>query len=706
MIAREELNTFLINIQEDINTQLVSAENGTNPEQLFTEYALELLSEAGETENYRICYDEKISKRGVEHKLNAYALYENYETLDLFVSIYNAEFSVQTVHKPDIDKAFDRLEKFFSSAMDKGYVNDLEESSEVFDLAQTLAKVPEIKEYLTRINIFVLTNGQIKADLKVTGKVSGYFAFFRAIDINYLFNLSEKSRLPIELDFEELGLPIPCISSNTEYDGYQSYLSIIPGSMLAHIYEQYGMRLLEKNVRSFLQFTGKINRGIRNTILKEPHMFLAFNNGISVTADKVELVNQPEGQGQAISKIVDFQIVNGGQTTAAIYHAWKKYNASISGIYVQMKLTTIRNEEELSTTVSRIAEYANTQNKISVSDLSANKESLVRLEHLSRTIWAPPKAGETNQTRWFFERARGQYKNERIINGTTPSKRKSFDMQNPRSQMFTKELLAKYVNSFKEKIKSNKIIIGPYHVVRGGQKNFAQFMQNNFPSEPDEVYFQDTIAKAIIFKSAEKTYGIKPNSIGDMRYITVPYSISWLTNFIRKDINLYLVWKKQDISDNFRKLLFSLMQQIDDFIIGNAPGALYGEWAKKEDCWQTIKAASFDIELDLIKEYFDANAELRTTNNPDFQADKILIEQKLSELKGLSTDDWKKIYLWCKQSDSISLFLTNMAHTIGRKIRDSINLSSKEILVGSMLLGEISKKSRLLEEIYESKKRK
>jgi hypothetical protein len=509
--------------------------------------------------------------------------------------------------------------------------------------------------------------------------------------------LSEKSRIPIEIDFQELGIPLPCISSNIELEGYQSYLAIIPGTVLAHIYEMYGLRLLEQNVRSFLQFTGKINRGIRNTILNEPHMFLAFNNGIATTAEEVRLIDLPDGEGKAIAFMKDFQIVNGGQTTAAIYHASKKHNVNISDIYVQMKLTTIKDTDKFAETVGRIAEYANTQNQISVSDLSSNREGLIMLEHLSRTIWAPPKTGESIQTRWFFERARGQYKNERIRQGITPSKRKSFDFKNPRNQMFTKEQLAKFINSYQEIYKSKKLLIGPHNVVRGSQKNYAQFLQHNFPEKPDEIYFQDAIAKAIIFKTAEKVYGVSPNAIGDMRYITVPYSISWITQKLLNKLDLYIIWKNQSLSEDFKNLLYDLMSQIDKFIRDNAPGALYGEWAKKEECWLSIKDHDFNVDLSSLNKYFNSSNRPTDTHN----IDTLLREDKLQEIKDLGAENWKIIYLWCKHSNFIPLFYTDLAHTVGRKLRDSITLSSKEIYGGSMLLEELAKKSSLLQDIFE-----
>lgn len=704
MFEIQEIEKFHRELQEDINALLISEEEGATPEQLFTESAMTLLEEAGETENFRICYDEKISKRGVEHKINGYALYENYETLDLFITIYNSSKSISNVQKSEIDKALSRVTKFFENAINKNYVHQIAETSEVFDLANTLSKAQEVKEFLSRINVFLLTNGEIKSNVKLNKKISDYRLFLRIIDIHYLYNLSDNTRIPIEIDFSQLGVPLPCISTNVELEGYQSYLAIIPGAILAAIYDQFGLRLLEQNVRSFLQFTGKINRGIRTTILNESHMFLAFNNGIAATADEIKFITLPNNEGRAISYVKDFQIVNGGQTTAAIYHAWKKYRADISAVYVQLKLTTIKNKDNINETVGRIAEYANTQNRITASDLSANKEGLIELEKISRSTWAPPKDGESNQTRWFLERARGQYRNERLRQGFTPSKRKAFDLKNPRKQMLTKELFAKYVNSYQEVYKGKKLVIGPHIVVRGSQKNYAQFLAHNFPEEPDDFYFQDSVSKAIMFKTAEKIYGIKPNSIGDMRYITVPYSVSFLGYRLNYCIDLYKIWKKQQLDSAFDDLIYEIMNQVEDFIKRNAPGSLYGEWAKKVDCWNSVKNNDFNLNLQKIKHYFeDEDSKNRKREGKD-EADRKLRRQILEDIKALGNDNWKKIYLWCKNTNNISQFYTDMAHNIGKKMRDGTVLSPKEIYTAHLLLEEIAKKSTLLQAIYENSK--
>ncbi|AEE50439.1 AIPR family protein [Haliscomenobacter hydrossis] len=686
-MGNKELSQFYIDLQEEINAILISEEEGTNPEQVFTELALSFLSEAGETENYRVCFDEKISKRGVEHKINGYSLYENYETLDLFVTLYNGGGStIQSTTKGEAEKAIERAVKFFRNAVYKDYVNEIEESSEIFDLAHTLANIPEVKEYLTRVNIFLITNGEVKADLKISETIAGYPVYFRIIDINYLFNLSDKSRVPIEINFEQLGHKVPCIANEIENSHYQSWLAIIPGIALVDMYEQYGSRLLEQNVRSFLQFTGKINKGIRNTILTEQHMFMAFNNGIAATAEEVTIIDLPNNQGKAFGQVKDFQIVNGGQTTASIYHTWKKDKVDISNVFVPVKLTIVKDRSNFSKIVGRIAEYANTQNKVSTADLSSNRENLVLLEKLSRTTWAPPISGENNQTRWFFERSRGQYKNERIRSGITPSKRKQFDKQNPRSQMFTKESLAKYINSYMEVYFGKKLVIGPHIVVRGGQKNYAQFLNYNFSIKPDNIWFEDAIAKAILFSTGEKIYGVKPNAIGDMRYITVPYSLAWLGFKLDYRLDLFKIWKQQSLSGALKSKLYEIMSKIENHIKSKAPGSLYGEWAKKEECWNAIKNEDFNIDLeDLNLDLENKSSEKRKKLEED-DTQKAVIEASIGRLKSIHIKTWKKVEDWGRETQNLSHYECNIVSTLSSKIRDNRNITDIERNQGEAIL--------------------
>ncbi|MGJ1404476.1 AIPR family protein [Sphingobacterium siyangense] len=585
-MAQQELNRFYTDLLQDIRSEQLSNQEGGSLEQLFTKQAIDLLSGGGETADARISFHESIVARN-RHKINAYAIADNYETLDLFVTVFKCTEEPIRVQKSDIDNAAKLLLSFLKKADNREYADSLEESSEIFDFAHTLNASVELRENLVRINIFILTDGIYKGEIPSQKQLNEIPVFFRVVDLNYMFNISEKEYIPIEIDFEQDGFEVPCIKADIDNPEYQSYLALIPGHAIVSVYEQYGARLLEQNVRSFLQFTGKINQGIRRTILKEPHMFLAFNNGIAATADDLKL--KKTEKGYLIESVKDLQIVNGGQTTASIYHTWKKDKAEIKDIVVQVKLSIIKDKNNFAEIVSRIAEYANTQNKISISDLSSNTPFHIELEKLSRNIWAPPVNGQSYQTRWFYERARGQYRNARSREGTTKAKLKAFDFKNPKKQFFTKEELAKFINTWSEVYMDDKLIIGPHIVVRGSQKNYAQFIAHNIPENSDNKYFEDAIAKAILFRTAEKLYGIKPNSIGDMRYITVPYTLALLSYKKGTEINLSEIWKKQGVSDELQTIIYDLMVQVEQFVKKNAPGALYGEWAKKEECWIRLR---------------------------------------------------------------------------------------------------------------------
>lgn len=585
-MAQQELNRFYTELLQDIRSEQLSNEEGGSLEQLFTNQVILLLSEVGETADVRISFHESIVPRN-RHKINAYAIADNYETLDLFVTVFKCTEEPLRIQKSDIDNAAKLLLSFLKKADNRGYASSLEESSEIFDFAHTINASAELRESLVRINIFILTDGIYNGEIPSQKELKEIPVFFRVIDLNYLFNISEKEYVPVEIDFEQDGFEVPCIKADIDNPEYQSYLALIPGQALVSVYEQYGARLLEQNIRSFLQFTGKINKGIRNTILKEPHMFLAFNNGIAATAADLKL--KKTEKGYLIESVKDLQIVNGGQTTASIYHTWKKDKADIKDIVVQIKLSIIKDRNNFAEIVSRIAEYANTQNKVSISDLSSNTPFHIELEKLSRNIWAPPVSGQSHQTRWFYERARGQYRNARLREGTTKAKLKAFDLKNPKSQFFTKEEFAKVINTWNEVYSEEKLVIGPYVVVRGSQKNYAQFITYNIPENLDNKYFEDLIAKAILFRTAEKLYGIKPNSIGDMRYITVPYTLALLSLNKNSEIDLSFIWKQQTISEELQNTIYNLMIRVEQFIRMNAPGALYGEWAKKEECWLQMK---------------------------------------------------------------------------------------------------------------------
>lgn len=656
--------------QEVIATQLAN-EDGDTQEQTFTRLFLDLLSDAGETENTSVAFDEKDLGTKKQHKINGYAISDNFETVDLFITLYQPTETITNVPKADVDQATTRITNFFRKAVYNNYENDVAESSPIFEFAHTLGSFKDLRDNLIRVNVFILTNGEYKGEIPASCELSGYKIYYRVLDINYLYRISEESRVPIEIDFREDKFTVPCLAASSENDDYEAYIAIISGECLYNLYERFGARLLEQNVRSFLQFAGKVNKGIRDTIKTEPHMFFAFNNGIAATADHIEL----DETRRHIIKISNLQIVNGGQTTASIYHAHKKDKADISNIYVQIKISVIKDADQFSEIVSRISKYANTQNKVNDADFTANNPYLIEFEKMSRMILTPLTAESPLQTYWFFERARGQYKSLRQKDAFTKSRQKAFDQKYPSRHVITKVELAKYINAYREVYEGKKLVIGPHIVVRGNEKNFARFINNNLPESPkkiNSVYFEDAIAKAILFKEADKRYGTKANyyNIGELKQVVVPYTIALLTRITEGRLDLYKIWKNQQLSPALSDFIYDLMRQVNAFILKESPSTYYTEWAKKEECWEAVKGHQFGCDLTTIEQdlYDPKNPPARKVIS-DAEEKNGTYEYEMGIIRSIPVSLWKKIADWGQESGFLAITYQSAARDIAHKIK-------------------------------------
>ena len=697
----KEISKFYKSLVQEVVIRQRANEEGDSQEQTFTRYCMELLSEAGETENYDIAFLERGLGTKNQLKINGYAISDNYETVDLFISLYEGSEEPTTIHKEDIDTAATRLKNFFRKAIYSELLNEIEESSTIFEFVNTLGTYKELRDSLIRVNAFILTNGIYKGEIPSHTEISGYKIIYRVFDINYLYQISEDAHAPITINLEEGGWQIPCLHAPSSNEDYDAYVAILPGDFLYEIYDIYGGRLLEQNVRSFLQFTGKINQGIRDTIKKAPHMFLAYNNGIAATADSMDV----DSDG-IIKSISNFQIVNGGQTTASIYHTKKKDKVDISNIYVQVKLSIVKKKDEYTKIVSDISKFANTQNKVNNADFSANNLVLVELEKVSRYVMTPITPERSMQTYWFFERARSQYKNSRLKEGFTSSRQKAFDLKYPKNQMFTKVELAKYINCFEEIYEGGKLVISPHIVVRGSEKNYAQFIAKVLPTNPKKitnVYFEDTIAKAILFKAADQLYGTKRtgNNIGELKSVVVPYTIGLLNHLTGGRIDLYRIWKNQKISNALSNLIYSLMQQVNPFIMRISPSNNYLEWAKKEECWLAIRNnKDWEFDLDSIEDDLidpDHPVTRKVTVNTVVN-DKS--EHDLKVVKSIPYKLWQKIADWGDESGELSLNLQSKAREIAHDLKFNHKLSSATVARGMTIFDRVCEENyELLEEI-------
>ena len=571
-----ELTRFAENLQQQV---IIDAEGnqseedgGSFREEAFTHLMIEYLTEAGELEDGHVCYH---SARGI--KVNGYNLQKEEGRLDLFISIYTQIPSPTTVRKDAVENAFKQLRNFLSKVY-KGDHQSIEEASPVFDMAQLIHSQ---RSQLSHVRLFLFTDGLTTLQTKKNQVKDGVNYSFNIWDLRRTYRCvtSGQKREAIEINFQtQYGSVIPCLAMPESQADYSAYVAIIPGEILCKIYSEYGSRLLERNVRSFLQAKGNVNKGIRQTILKEPHRFLAYNNGISATAEAVQLVDLPNG-GQGIVGIRDFQIVNGGQTTASLYQSVRKDKADLSGIYVQTKLTVV-DRDRMDEIVPLISRYANNQNKVNEADFSANDPFHIRIEELSRTIWAPAVDGTQRQTRWFYERARGQYADAKNREAT-PAKQKAFMLTNPNAQKFTKTDLAKFEHTWDQL---------PHVVSLGAQKNFAKFTvglaEQNRP-EPDEMYFHHLVAKAILFKNAEKI--IQDEKFGGYRANIVTYTLAYLSYKTEKRVDLSWIWKHQSVPPDLQQAIAIISRKVHQVITNPPDGRNVTEWCKKEACWQAVQ---------------------------------------------------------------------------------------------------------------------
>jgi hypothetical protein len=644
---------FYAKFMEEVNLAADSQTVGWAKEDFFTVVALEYLSDADEIEDTIIC---PYRERGLQ--LNAYSVSDDYETVEIFVSIYSDSESVQSVARSEIDAALKRALSLFRKA-----INDLhtsfEKDTDTYGFSITLS---QHKDEIKNLKVVAITNGTVTPIPLKNIELEDTKVSFSIWDIDRIYRCltSGKMRETVEVDFVKLfGKAIPCIE-NRSSDVYSVYLAILDGETLAQLYETYGARLLERNVRSFLQVKGAVNKGIRDTLRDEPEMFLAYNNGISITAESVEIVCDENGR-KSIKQIRDMQIVNGGQTTASIYNAKreKKLGIDLSKVFVQTKFSVIQSPEAMDDIVPRISAYANTQNKIQIADFSANDPFHRKIEELSRVIWAPGQNGQKTRN-WFYERARGQYIDQ-LSRETTPLKKKQYKEEHP---CFTKTDLAKYENTYDQL---------PYIVSEGAQKNFKKFTlrlhdRKNFL--PDELYYKRLIAKTILFRRTEKL--VQDQNYGGYRANIVTYTIAFLSFKSAQRIDLERIWREQSLSPSLESEIVKVSSFVHEIITNPPGGANIGEWCKKEKCWEDVRCYAYDMSSGF-------EAELISVARPDYVVSAKSPVQGIMEITAEETElidkvfsipasDWFALSRWSKETENFEGWQRSIVFSVGALI--------------------------------------
>ena len=617
-------------------------------ENAFTEIVVEHLLEIGMVENGEVCYCEIRVGRGIG-KVSGFGFNDDEDTLEVFTSVFLDSGTPGALPSDDIRKATERAVRFVEACFG-GIHKGMEVASDSHSMA---SRMYELEKHLDRIRVFVLSDGVTQLKHLDATEINGISVKFEIWDIERLFR-GMQSGLPrdeIEIDFVEMfGEAVPCLELPQPASDYTAYLAILSGNMIFRLYDEYGSRLLELNVRSFLQARGKVNRGIRDTLRDEPDRFMAYNNGISITVDEVTTIVLPDGR-PAIKSARGLQVVNGGQTTASIHRAKKQDGVDISSVFVPAKITTVVGET-LDQLVPKISQYANTQNVIQMADFSANDPFHVEIERLSQTIWCP---GE--QSRWFYERARGQYQVAKARIGTTPARTRRFNEQTPPTRKFTKTDLAKFLNCWNQQ---------PDLVSRGAQKNFDVFMQELRVGKemdwlPDEPYYKLLVDKAILYKAAVRI--VRQEQFPAYRANIVSYLVAYISSRTGGQLDMELIWQEQGLSREFEELLRSWTHKIEEAIRSTAEGRNVTEWCKKEDCWKSIRNMTLPLSDPIpleLKGHTEPGRRRGRRATPLTPQDY----ENIAKCKKMNGEQWLKIHAWGVRTGLLERWQCGISQTL------------------------------------------
>jgi hypothetical protein len=574
--VEDALEQFASDLRQEVAVRCAENAPLDQQEGAFTEWVLEQLAEHNEADDGEILSHRAESRgRWPASKVNAWSLSGDGATLDLFVTLYHGGQDMPTVSLPEVRRQFKLLIGFLRRARE-GFHTQLQDLEDVFEVAR---RIHEAKDSLTTVRLFFVTDGIVlRTDDLEEEKIDGLELRYVLWDLRKLSQLRVGERGVIELDFAgDYGGAIPCLAGHESDGEYQTYLAFMPGRVLARIYGEHGQRLLERNVRAFLQVKGKINRGLQQTLREEPQRFLAYNNGLCCTAAAVRLEKRTDGQ-LGMAWVSDFQIVNGGQTTASIYHAMKKERLDVSHVTVQVKLTVLRRPEDLTEIVPLIAKYANSQNKVNAADLAANGKFHQDLEALSRSVFAPAVTGLQSRTHWYYERARGSYLDDKARQGAA-SRRREWEKINPPDRKFSKTDLAKYEHAW----------LGlPHLVCLGAEKNFVRFaerMEDDGEPEVNLDYFRHTVAKAILWRTAEKLFDTL--DLEGYRANSVAYAVAWLAEKSGRRIDLNRIWNDQRLSSSLCEALKAVCNVAWEHLTHQQGNV--GEASKKAECWEAFR---------------------------------------------------------------------------------------------------------------------
>ena len=585
-MENKEILEFRDNLLDDVS--LVAEANSDLRYISFVNVFAEYLADAGFIRDFTCAHYRRPYKIGRKNaRIDGYSenIYE--ETISLVVADFYDQPEPITLTKTDAIQSFKECQTFVEESFKGTIKADIDKSDPIYNLYQILY-YGRAQGNIRKVKIILISDKIRSSGAKTVEptEIDGITIEFAIWTIDRLFENIRDDGETREIQFSDYGSdPVKCLLVDS--GAFPGYMCAMPGELLANLYEKHDTELLEGNIRSFLSTKVAVNSGIRKTIINEPNRFFIYNNGISATATGVKTLLK-DGQ-LFLTGIVDFQIVNGGQTTASLYNARYKDKADLSTIYVPMKLTVVEKEKSKEV-IPLIAEYANTQNRVNAADFFSNHEFCVKMERYSRSCRVAPQNGAQYDTVWFFERAKGQYAQAQI--GKTAAQVREFKLRNPKNQLFTKTDMAKFRNSWE---------CMPDVVSKGAQTNFQKFaddIKKNYDSksnEYNEKYFKDTVALGLLFRATEALVSAQDWYQQGYRAQIVTYSVALLSRLLAKQYPDYLldlqrIWRDQCVPQVVLNELVSITRIVNDLI--NDPNRLtvnVTQWCKKAECWKRVQ---------------------------------------------------------------------------------------------------------------------
>lgn len=652
------LESFANRLAAEIEAGRTSETGELYSEREFTKQMLDRLAEEGVIENPTFLPEGDVKFNNRKCRITGFAMPEDEERLLLVTTIYTGEVPPRRLAKDELTTALREAVNFFECSC-KGLHDRIEPSNtDASDLAR---RISESHERISILRVMILSDAQAGlASLDFKGTLDGTRLVVDLYGIERLHKVlgEGQSRDDIQVDLTTaMKDGLPCLRVSNGSGGYDAYLAALPGSVLADVYQKYGTRLLELNVRAFLGIRGRktVNAGLRKTILEEPDHFLAYNNGIVATVDDVEVGESVPGFPRILS-LRGLQIVNGGQTTASLHRARTAPDRSaLDGIMVPAKIIQVTTGD-LNAMVTAVSRSANSQNTVQPADFSANDPFHIKVEELANNTWLPDGHG-----RWFYERARGSYAAAELKAGSKEELRK-FASETPKDRRFAKTDLAKYLNAWDGY---------PHLVSFGNQKNFAAFMQSlkeRFSEgfEPDQGWFRAFISKAIVFQAV--TALVKRAKFPAYQANIAAYTVSLLAWKTGGRIDFEGVWARQGISNELSTMLADWIVIVDRELRKSAEPKMPSEWAKKDKCWEYMREIELPMPDELPPELTVQTITVGTRNGTVIERRDGLTREDLeliADVRGIDATTWFKVAEWGKRTKQIHWKLAGIAKTMG-----------------------------------------